>query len=436
MRIPIPQALPATHGSLSTMSRLLSSRLPASLAFASLTFMGALASPLAAQDWTRFHGTSGQAPAPNLPASFSAADFAWKTDLPGTGVSSPVAWGNSIFLTTESDGSSRAILCLDLSSGKERWRLADSFDAHGKHRFNSFASSTPTVDKDRIYLSWTSGGNMLALAADHNGHKLWQVNLGPYSEEHGSGTSPVLAGQSLIVVNDSQGADGFIAGLNPKDGTTLWKLPRRSDRTPFSTPAVFEESPGLWRVVLSSNPAALTCLDAASGKVLWNVDNPQPGQRAVGSPTITNGICFATVGQGGKANAAIAVRIKDGSRLWENGKGLPYVPTPLSLDKHFLLLGDGGILSSVNSETGTHSWSERVFQDQAYSSPVSSGDRIFCISRSGKVAVVSADPNAFKLLGTAELGDPCDSTPAIAGGRLIIRTAHKLFCLGPKPAQP
>ena len=277
---------------------------------------------------------------------------------------------------------------------------------------------------------------MLALAADHNGHKLWQVNLGPYSEEHGSGASPVLAGPALIVVNDSQGADGAILGLNPKDGTTLWKLPRRSDRTPFSTPAVFEESPGLWRVILSSNPAALTCLDAASGKVLWNVDNPQPGQRAVGSPTITNGICFATVGQGGKANAAIAVRLKDGSRLWENGKGLPYVPTPLALNKHFLLLGDGGILSSVNSETGTHSWSERVFQDQAYSSPVSSGDRVFCISRSGKVAVVSANPDSFKLLGTAELGDPCDSTPAIANGRLIIRTAHKLFCLAPKDAQP
>jgi outer membrane protein assembly factor BamB len=217
------------------MSRLLSSRLPASLAFI------ILGSPLAAQDWTRFHGPSGgNAAAPSLPASFTDADFAWKTDLPGTGVSSPVAWGNSIFLTTETDSSSRALLCLDLSSGKERWRLADSFDAHGKHRFNSFASSTPSVDKDRIYLSWTSGGNMLALAADHNGRKLWQANLGPYSEEHGSGASPVLAGPALIVVNDSQGADGAILGLNPKDGTTLWKLPRRSDRTPFSTPAVFE----------------------------------------------------------------------------------------------------------------------------------------------------------------------------------------------------
>jgi outer membrane protein assembly factor BamB len=246
----------------------------------------------------------------------------------------------------------------------------------------------------------------------------------------------VLAGGVLVVSKDSVGADGFLAGLDPDDGRILWKVDRKSDRTPFSTPVAFEESPGQWRVIFSSNPAALTCLDPATGKVVWQHDNPQPEQRPVSSPVIANGICFATVGQGGKANAAVAVRTKDGSLAWEGGKGLPYVPTPASAGKHFFLLSDGGILSAVEAASGKQIWSERVFSDQAYSSPVHTGDRIVCISRSGKVAIVAANPESFQLLGSSELSDPCDATPAIAGGRLVIRTARRLLCLTGSRAQP
>ena len=401
-----------------------------------LTFAAALASQAPAQEWTRFHGNGGSAPAEGLPATFTAADFAWKTPLPGTGVSSPVVWGERLFVTAELESGQRALLCFSTTDGKELWRLADKFEAHGKHRFNSFASSTPVVDKDRVCLAWTSGGSMLVLAADHSGRRLWQVDLGPYAEEHGSGASPVMAGGVLVVVKDSEGADGFIAGLKPTDGSILWKLPRRSARTPFSTPVVVEAAPGSWQVITSSNPDALTCIDAATGKVVWNHANPQAGQRAVGSPALAAGVCFAAVGQGGKANAAVAVSAKDGSLLWEGGKSLPYVPTPLALDDHFVFLNDGGILSAIKAADGKPAWSERVFQDQAYSSPVCAGDRIYCVSRSGKVAVVAADPAAFKLLGTAELGEPSDATPAVSGGRLFIRTARSLVCLGPRPARP
>ncbi|MEN9283950.1 MAG: hypothetical protein RLZZ179_1443 [Verrucomicrobiota bacterium] len=392
--------------------------------------------PVRAQEWTRFHGSGGTALAPGIPAKFGESDFAWKAELPGNGVSSPVAWGQRVFVTSETESGGRALLCYDLAGGKLQWKLDDKFEAHGKHRFNSFASSTPVVDAERVYLTWTSGGNFLALAADHEGRKQWQVDLGAYAEDHGSGASPVLAGGVLVVVKDSVGADGFLAGLSPADGRTLWKVARKSDRTPFSTPVTFEESPGVWRVIFSSNPAALTCLDPATGKVIWQHDNPQPEQRPVSSPVIADGVCFATVGQGGKANAAVAVRIKDGSLAWEGGKGLPYVPTPVSSGKHFFLLSDGGILSSVEAATGKQLWSERVFSDQAYSSPVHTGDRIVCISRSGKVAVVAANPDSFQLLGSSELGDPCDATPALAGGRLVIRTARRLLCLTGSRPQP
>lgn len=401
----------------------------------------ALCSAAAAQEWTRFLGPNGSATgkAANLPAKFTASDFAWKLDLPGTGVSSPVVWGDRIFLTAElSEGGQRAVLCYSLGSGKELWRVEDKFQPHGKHRFNSFASSTPSLDKDRIYLAWTSGGAMRALALTHDGKRIWEKDLGPYSEAHGSGASPVLAGDVLIVSSDCESGSGGITALKPGDGSTLWTSPRASARTPFSTPLTWEERPGQWRVIISSNPKALTCFDAKDGKVLWELENSVPGKRAVGSPAMTNGVVFAAIGEGGGGKASIAAKVTGGKaeKIWEVKKDMPYVPTPLALGDHFLLLGDGGILTSVRASDGEIVWSERLFEDQAYSSPICTGDRIYCISRNGTVAAVQASGKEFKLLGTTPLNDPCDATPAIAGGRLIIRTAHKLLCIGAANPRP
>ena len=405
-----------------------------------LTLAAALsfALPATAQEWARFLGTNGggSGKAPGIPAELKTESYAWQTTLPGSGVSSPIVWGDRIFLTAElSEGGERALLCYSLATGKETWRVADKFDPHGKHKFNSFASSTPTADKDRIYLVWSSGGSMRARAFTHEGKPVWEKDLGPYKEEHGSGASPVLAGNALIVSTDCEGGTGAVAALKPADGSILWKHESSSARTPFSTPLTFEEKPGEWRVVVSSNPK-LTCLDAKSGKVVWDMENASSGLRAVGSAAIADGVIFASIGQGGTGKAGVAVKItgNKATKAWDGKKAMPYVPTPLALGDHFLFLGDGGILSSVRASDGEILWSERLFQDQAYSSPVCTGDKIICISRNGTIATVQASAKEFKLLGTTALNDPCDSTPAISGGRLIIRTAHKLLCIpGVKP---
>ena len=398
-------------------------------------------STASAQEWPRFLGPNGTArgTAPGIPAEITTEACAWRTDLPGTGVSSPVTWGRSIFITAElPDGGQRAVLCYDIETGKERWRVADKFEPHGKHKFNSFASSTPVVDKDRLYLVWSSGGAMRALALTHEGKRVWEKELGPYKEDHGSGASPVLAGAALIVSSDCEAGSGGILALKPADGSQLWKHERASARTPFSSPLTFEETPGDWRVVVSSNPAGLTCLDAKSGKLVWELENSAPGLRAVGSPAMAAGVIFAAIGQGGTAKASVAAKVtgNKAEKVWEGKKAMPYVPTPLALGDHFLFLGDGGILSCIRASDGETLWSERVFQDQAYSSPVCTGDKIICISRNGTIATIAADAKQFKLLGTAELGDTSDATPAITGGKLIIRTAHKLLCVPGVKVQP
>ena len=176
--------------------------------------MVASAGAVSAQEWTRFRGTdgSGVSPATGFPDSFAEKDFAWNTALPGPGISSPVLWGTRLFLTSEtSEAGQRVVLCFDAASGKELWRVTDQFSVYGQHQFNSFASGTPCVDADRLYLAWTSGGTMKVMALSHEGKKLWTQDLGAYAEEHGSGSSPVLAGGVLAL--DERSGKALLGGL-------------------------------------------------------------------------------------------------------------------------------------------------------------------------------------------------------------------------------
>jgi len=398
--------------------------------FLTLTlFTGAVS----AQEWTRFRGPAGAgtSPAGNFPDNFSEKDFAWKITLPGEGVSSPVLWGTRLFLTSETtEPGQRAVLAYDAVTGRELWRVMDQFSSYGKHQFNSFASSTPCVDAGRVYLAWADGGNMKAMALSHDGKPLWTKDLGPYAEEHGSGASPILAGGVLIIAKDNAGTDSAILGLKPEDGSPVWKHPRQSVRTPFSTPLVIKQADGREAVILSGNPKALTCLNAADGKVLWEVENATPTDRPVASPVLAGDICYMTMGQGGTGKASVAVRITDPrpELVWQSKKGLPYVPTALGSSTRLYLLGDGGVLTCVNAADGKEVYSERVFTDKAYSSPVMVGDKIICTGRNGQVAMVAAG-DQFKKLGEGQLGESTDATPAIAGGRLFFRTRTHLMCL-------
>ncbi len=147
------------------------------LLLASLTVL--TAAP--AQEWTRFRGENGGGTSRSggFSDNITEQNTAWKITLPGPGVSSPVLWGDRLFLTSEAaEPGQRLILAFDAASGKELWRVADTFSVHGKHQFNSFASSTPCVDADRLFLAWTNGGTMKAMALSHEGKPLWTRDLG------------------------------------------------------------------------------------------------------------------------------------------------------------------------------------------------------------------------------------------------------------------
>jgi outer membrane protein assembly factor BamB len=330
----------------------------------------------------------------------------------------------------------RWVLALSAADGRELWRHEDRFETFPLHSFNSYAASTPACDAERVYVSWVSGTRRVVLALDHAGAKAWQVDLGFYREDHGSSASPIVVDDLLIVPNDhADGTDAGVYALETKTGKTRWFTPTKAEKTSFSTPVMVKAVDGSRQIVFSSQPTALFALAPADGKILWHHEHPVEGARAVGSPVVAaDGVIFATTGQGGNGRGAVAVKpgSADGSVkpmvAWEATNRIPYVPTPVAVGPHFYFLNDGGILSCVRTSDGERLWEERG-PGKAYSSLVSLNGILVAVGRDGTVMTVRA-AETFEPLGTLALGEECQTTPAVAAGKLLIRTNTKLHAFG------
>src|SRR5262245_12064316 len=206
-----------------------------------------------AQEWTRFRGPNGSgiSSAKTIPTAITDSDINWRVELPGTGHSSPVLWGEQIFLTTTGDKAGGiSVLCLGAKDGRLRWRKDFSLTPFARHQFNSFASSTPTVDADRVYVVWNEPEHLMLTALTHDGTQVWQRDFGPFVSQHGVGISPIVFGDKVIlgneqddekVVKEKPGTGvSFVVAVNKANGKTLWQTPRRSAVVAYATPCVYE----------------------------------------------------------------------------------------------------------------------------------------------------------------------------------------------------
>lgn len=388
-----------------------------------------------AQEWTRFRGPNGTgfSNAKTIPTKWTSSDINWKVALPGEGHSSPVLWGDRVFVTScDAEAGQFFVLCIDTKEGGILWRQARSLTAHEKHRFNSFATATPVVDADRVYVCRTEPARITFTAFDHAGQTVWEKDLGPFEINHGAGASPIVHGSLVILPNEQRG-DSFLVALDTRTGEERWRVPRRSDAGNYSTPCVYQPAGGKPALIFNSQAHGISGIAPDTGDILWEFSDAFD-KRSVSSPVIAGDLVIGSCGSGGGGNYVVAVRAGDPARnrapslAWQVRRSAPYVPTSILVGDALYLWSDGGVVSRVNAATGEVDWQERVDGD-FFGSPVCVDGRLFCVSTTGDVVVVKAGAQ-FEVLARNPLNETTHSTPAVAGGRMYIHTRGHLFSVG------
>jgi len=394
-----------------------------------LCLSACLASFSDAQEWTRFRGPNGSGESDTqFPEIWS--DMAWQADLPGIGHSSPVIWKDRLFIQSAEESGEQILVCLNANDGKEIWTKRFPSTPYHIHARNSFASCTPTVDEDTVYFCFATPEKITLAALSHDGEKKWmRDDLGEYSSQHGFGSSPTLVGDMLILPILQKGEDTSLSkvmAFNKSDGKTIWMTPRVSGKASYSLPCL-RESPDGRELLLCSTTHGMFGLDLKTGKENWAVKDAF-SMRTVSSPLLVGDIVFGSTGSGGGGNYVVAIDLQTKSVKYEIKKQAPYVPTPVAHGDLVFLWSDKGIVTCIDAVSGESYWSERVGGNFS-GSPVRAGDKIYCIAEDGVVVVLAASKE-YKMICKTGLGEDSRSTPAIANGKMFLRTYSKLFCVG------
>jgi outer membrane protein assembly factor BamB len=397
-----------------------------------------------AQEWTRFRGPNGTgiSHAKTIPTKITEADINWKVELPGTGHSSPVLWGERIFLTSTGDKAGGiSVLCLSAQDGRLLWRRDFSLTPFARHPHNSFAASTPAVDAQRVYVVWNEPQHYLLTALDHDGKTVWQRDFGPFVSQHGCGISPIVYKNKVILGNEQDDAkfvkdsprsgESFVVGVDARTGKTLWQTPRRSAVVAYSTPCVYEPKNEKPALIFNSQGHGIYAVDPDTGKVLWEYEQAFD-KRSVSSPMIAGDIILGSCGSGPGGNFVTAVKAgatgRETELAYQMKKSAPYVPTGVVRGNRIWLWSDGGIVTCLDAPTGAIRYQERV-DGNYFGSPVWVDGRLFCVSTTGEVVVLEAS-DKFNILHRYPLHELCHSTPAVALGRMFVRTEKHLVSLG------
>ena len=397
----------------------------------------ALASCAAAQEWTRFRGPngSGVSTATTVPVRWTAQDYNWKVALPGVGHSSPVLWGERLFVTSADEKTgTRFLLCLRVSDGERLWSREFAGERLGKHADNSFATATPAVDAQHIYVCWGNAKEYLVAALDHDGKEVWRADMGQFRSGHGFGPSLIVHGDLLVVPCDQDGQSALF-GLERMTGKVRWKVPRRS-KANYTTPCVYHPRGRPAELIFTSYEHGISSIDSTTGRVNWELDvfDKRHVETAIGSPVVAGDLILGTCGWLGVRQEVVVVQPKAGDEkakaveVYRIDRSAPLCTTPLVHGELLFLWSDGGMVTCADLRTGKVHWRERV-PGSYYTSPICVSDRLYGISRDGEVVVLAA-AKEYELLARNPLGEGSHSTPAVADGRLYLRTFSHLISLG------
>jgi outer membrane protein assembly factor BamB len=415
-------------------------------------------------DWPRWRGPFDNGVARgDAPLKWSDTEnLAWKVQVPGSGHSSPVIWGDRLFITTaiptgapapppaaepESGGRRRGfggpsgqqpehrlvVLCYDRRTGKQLWeRTARTVKPHeGYHpRYGSFASNSPVTDGKRLYTFFGSNGTY---AWDLDGKPLWEYDAGVKLKMRGSfgeGMPSTLHRDTLLLTFDHD-ADDFLVALDTASGKPKWKV-ERQEISNWSAPLVVEHE-GVTEVITAA-PTKVRSYDIKDGKLLWEAAGL--GANTIPVPVSANGMVF--VMSGFRDPNLLAIRLGRRGDLtgtdaivWTTNRGTSYTPSPVLHDGKLYMLTDSGMLSCLDAATGKPYY-DRTRLPNPYNfkaSPVAVNGRLYLSSEEGDVIVVRMG-EAFEVLAVNKLSDQSFvATPAVAGGDLYLRSRTHLFCI-------
>lgn len=390
-----------------------------------------------AQNWPRFRGENGRgiSDLKGIPTTWTKDDFTWEITLEHEGHSAPIVWEKCLFVTSASSGGKERFLhCIDADHGKEIWKSTIQLTESPKHLKNSWATSTPATDGERVYTIFADNQSQIVTAwSFSDGQEIWKRDLGEFGKDHGQGVSPVIVGDLLIVSNDQPGPSSIIV-LRADNGETVWEAARPSNHTSFSTPLILPGKDGTTQLLCLSQPSGLASFDLQTGQLNWQTP-PMP-LRTVASLIESRGIAIAYCGQAGNGKYLMAVNtapdVPTESRIiYERKTQLPYVPTSIAKDDLLFLWGDSGVISCLEIESGQEIWTKRLDNVSFSGSPICIDGRLYGISESGEVCVLKAS-REFEELGKVSLGEGSHSTPAVGNGHLYLRTFHRMMALPAK----
>lgn len=403
-------------------------------------------------NWDRFRGPNGTATTDdkNIPLTFGAHEnMIWKVALPGAGNSSPVVWGKHLFLQSASnDGKQRSLHCLNTADGKIRWQKSIPAESAKIRADSSLASSTPTTDGHAVYVSFWDGKDILVSAYDFQGNALWSKNLGSFNSQHGAGASPILHKEMLILANDMDKDDfttkvpnarpSILVALEKRTGRLVWETPRVAERACYSAPFLLHRPGQKDPELVVTSTTAVTGYNVETGAKLWEAKGWQEHalkapMRTVASPALAGNIlCVSSGGDAGRFAIGLALPGAGDTdvpqRVWENRKDFPYVPSPVARGEHVYFVNDAGFAGCYHARTGKQVWFERL-ADAFHASPLVIDGKVYAASTAGDVYVFAAEPT-YRLLARNELGEAVRATAAVADGRLYIRGARHLYCIG------
>jgi outer membrane protein assembly factor BamB len=430
--------------------------------FAVVVTLFLLKGAIADNRWPQFRGpqSTGVAEDPNLPDTWSETEnVAWKIDIPGIGWSSPVVWGDRVFITSviskgdiekpkkglyfggerkaATDEHRWMVYCVDFKTGKTLWESEANRGAppSSRHLKNTYASETPVTDGERLYAYF---GNVGLFCYDLKGKLLWSKKWGPFNTRYGWGTaaSPILYKDRVYIVNDNDDKS-FMAAFDKKTGEQVWRV-EREEGSNWSTPYIWEND--MRTEIVTTGTKRVRSYDL-NGKLLWEL----AGMSSIAIPTPFSRFGLVYISSGYvmdnlrpvyaiRPGASGDISLKEGEKgnkyiAWFQPQAGPYNPTPIVYGDYYYTLLDRGFFTCHDARTGKEVYSKQRIEPTAgafTSSPWAYNGKIFCLSEDGDTYVIQAGAE-YKLVGKNSLGEMCMATPAIAGGSLIIRTSSKLY---------